>query len=161
MTPHPHHTVAVGIDGGPASVAALEVALTEAEFRGAVVHAIVCWPARARTDDSATFQCDTYEGATALVAHTIDETLKGRASQVTIISEASQSLPGPTLVEASRSADLLILGSTTRGSTARHHGHHVIDHCLRFAESPVIIVPWNITEFEDAAIEAELQSSQF
>ena len=136
--------IVVGVDGGAASVAALEVAIEEAHLRDTRVVAITCWTAQA---------------ASELLEHVISEARFHESDDVMIIREVSQSLPGPTLVRASEKAALLVLGSTTRGAAARRHGHHVIDHCLRYAESPVLVVPWALADFDDLDIEIELNQA--
>lgn len=151
--------IVVGIDGGAASVAALEVAIEEAHLRDTRVVAITCWPARDRRDDAGPLICRTAQAASELLEHVISEARFHESDGVIIIREVSRSLPGPTLVRASGDAALLVLGSTTRGTAARRHGHHVIDHCLRFAESPVLVVPWALADFDDVDIEIDLNQA--
>jgi nucleotide-binding universal stress UspA family protein len=153
------HPIVVGIDGGPASVAALEVAIEEAQLRETQVVAITCWPARDRRDDAGPLIFGTAQAASELLEHVIREARIHESHEVIIVREVSQSLPGPTLVRASAEASLLVLGSTTRGTAAHRHGHHVINHCLRFAESPVLIVPWTRAGFNDVDIEIDLNQA--
>src|SRR5215213_10603139 len=94
--------IVVGIDGGPASVAALRVAMEEADLRQTDVHAIICWPADGRRDDSGPQRCDSHERATEMLEHVIAEATHHDPDHVPIIREVSQSFAGPTLVAAAR-----------------------------------------------------------
>jgi nucleotide-binding universal stress UspA family protein len=148
--------VVVGIDGGPASVAALQVAMREAELRQTEVLAIICWPADARGDDSAPVRCDSHEAATAILEHVIGEATHHDANHVPIVREVSQSYAGPTLVAAARNAELLVVGSTDRGPGTRHSTHHTVEHCLRYSVSPVLVAPWTLAVLEERDIETDL-----
>lgn len=150
--------IVVGIDGGPASVSALEVAIQEARLRGIHVLAITCWPARNRRDDAGSPICRSAAEASDMLEDVIAEARLHKPGDVMIVREISQSLPAPALVSASGNAALLVLGSTTRGAGARHHGHHVINHCLRYSGSPVVVVPWTYAAFDELDFEIELQS---
>jgi nucleotide-binding universal stress UspA family protein len=133
--------IVVGIDGGPASIAALQVAMREAGLRQTEVHAIICWPADARGDDSAPKRCDSHERATQVLEHVIDEATRHDTNHVPIVREVSQSYAGPTLVAAARHADVVVVGSTDRGPGTRHSTHHTVEHCLRYSAAPVLVVP--------------------
>jgi len=151
--------IVVGIDGGPASVAALHVAVEEAHLRGTHVLAITSWPARNRRGDADSPICRSATEASDRLEDVIAEARRHQSDDVMIVREISQSLPAPALVSASGHAALLVLGSTTRGTGARHDGHHVINHCLRYAESPVVVVPWTHAAFDELDLEIELQRS--
>lgn len=150
-------SIVVGIDGGQASVAALEAALSEAELRGTTVTAVTCWPATDRRDDSGPLLCDTLEQATELLEHVVFEATRRDPDHVPVIRNVTQSDAGPALVEASRHAELVVLGSTTRGAHARLHGRKTIEHCLSYAASPVLVVPWTAASLDEIDIDVDLR----
>jgi nucleotide-binding universal stress UspA family protein len=150
-------SIVVGIDGGQASIAALQAAIREAALRGTTVTALTCWPSDDRRDDAGPLLCNTYEQATEVMEHVINEaTRRDPDHGVTIVRRISQSYAGPSLVEASRHAELVVLGSTTRGTLGRHHGKQTIEHCLRYASSPVLVVPWTAASLDEVDIDTDL-----
>lgn len=149
-------TIVVGIDGGQASIAALEAALREAALRDTTVKAVTCWPANDRRDDAGPLPCDTYDQAAEVLEHVINEATRQDPDHPPIIRTISNSAARHALVEASRDAQLVVLGSTTRGTYGRHHGGRTIDHCLRHALSPVLVVPWSAASMNEADIDIDL-----
>jgi nucleotide-binding universal stress UspA family protein len=151
--------IVVGIDGGPASIAALRVAMREAELRRTEVLAIICWPADARRDDSGPLPCDSHERATEILEHVIAEATHHDPHHPPIVREVSQSFAGPTLVAAARNAELLVVGSTDRGPGTRHSTRHTVEHCLRYSVSPVLVVPWTLAALDERDIELDLKQA--
>lgn len=148
--------IVVGIDGGPASIAALQVAMREAALRQTEVLAITCWPSDGRRDDSGPLRCDSHERATEILEHVVAEATHHDPHHAPIVREVSQSFAGPTLVAAARDAELLVVGSTDRGPGARHTAHHTVEHCLRYSEAPVLVVPWTLAALDERDIELDL-----
>ena len=148
--------IVVGIDGGPASIAALQVAMREAELRHAEVLAITCWPADSSRDDSGPLRCDSHERAPEILEHVVAEATHHDPDHVPVVRVVSQSFAGPTLVAAARNAELLVVGSTDRGPGTRHSTHHTIEHCLRYSVAPVLVVPWTLTALDERDIELDL-----
>lgn len=148
--------IVVGIDGGPASIAALEFAVREARLRRTHVRALSCWPSEDRRDDSGPLLCSTHEQASEVLDHVIEQVRVRHPDAATIVREVDQNLPGPALVSASRHAQLLVLGSTTRGGHGRHHGRRTIEHCLLFAHGPVVIVPYTAAGLDETDIDVDL-----
>ncbi|MCD9198215.1 universal stress protein [Aeromicrobium wangtongii] len=148
--------IVVGIDGGPASVAALEFALREAQLRRTSVEAISCWPATARRDDSSLMQCATQEQAAEVLEHVIDTVQLRHPHTVPIVRTVTQAIPGPALVHASRNSELIVLGSTTRGPYGHHHGRKTIEHCMLYGQGPVAVVPWLAATLDQADIDIDL-----
>lgn len=151
--------IVVGVDGGPASIAALQVAMREAALRQTEVLAITCWPSDGRRDDSGPFRCDSHELATEILEHVVAEATHHDPHHVPIVREVSQSFAGPTLVAAARKAELLVVGSTERGPGTRHSAHHTVEHCLRYSTAPVLVVPWTLAALDERDIELDLHRS--
>ena len=148
--------IVVGLDGGPASIAALQVAIREAALRRGHVLAIICWPSDARRDDSGPLLCDSHEQATQILEHVIGAATHHAAPGVTIVREVSQSFAGPTLVATARNAELLVVGSTDRGPGTRHATHHTVEHCLRDSTAPILVVPWTVVQLDERDIALDL-----
>jgi nucleotide-binding universal stress UspA family protein len=151
--------IVVGIDGGDASVAALELAVREAGLRHSAVVAITCWPATDRRDGAGPLLCSTYDQAVELLEHVISQVQRRHPRSVPIIREVEQNIAGPALVSASRSAELVVLGSTTRGPFGHRHGRQTIEHCLLYAESPVVVVPWTAARLDELDIALDLHQT--
>lgn len=147
--------IVVGIDGGPASIAALQVALKEAELRRIGVLAITCWPADGRRDDSSPLPCQNREQATEILEHVIAEATHHSKDHAPIVREVSQGPAGPTLVAATRKAELLVVGSTERGARTRQ----TVEHCLRNSVVPVLVVPWTVAALDEQDIELDLSQA--
>lgn len=153
--------IVVGIDGGAASVAALELALREAQLRHTNVLALTCFPSRSRRDDAEPLLCSTYEQATELLEHVIELVQRRHPQSAQIIHEVEQNYAGPALVAASRSAELLVLGSTTRGPFGHHHRRNTLEYCLLYSEAPVVVVPWTpvVTDGPDIDLDRQQAST--
>lgn len=151
--------IVVGIDGGPASIAALQVAMKEAQLRQTEVLAIICWPADGRRDDSGPLPCDSHERAAEILEHVIAEATHHDSNSAPIVREVSQSYAGPTLVAAARNAELLVVGTTDRDPGTRYSTHHTVEHCLRYSVAPVLVVPWTLAALDERDIEMNLRQA--
>ncbi|MET0820978.1 MAG: universal stress protein [Aeromicrobium sp.] len=140
MTDNP--AITVGIDGGYASGAALELALREAFLRGAHVRAVACWTADPERDGSERLLCSSPEQADELLEIVTETARRRHLLGVRVERETVPGPAGPALVEASRAADLLVLGSADGGMSGSRHTGRTIGYCLRHATPPVVVVPW-------------------
>lgn len=146
-------TIVVGIDGGHASVAALELALEEASLRNAQVRAITCWPADVPGDDLNSLRCNSQESASQVLEQVVAEATRRNPGHVPVVREISQSFAGPTLVAAARNADLLVVGSTSREAGIRGQRHPTIEYCLYYSSTPLLVAPCSILPVNDLAME--------
>lgn len=147
--------IVVGIDGSSESEDALEFALAEARLRGTTLHVVHAWRtpltlalpeptvmgyAPVSAGDLEQLAAKLRERAEQLVAEELHAVL-GDDPRVEVRREVLESDAAEALVEASRGADLLVVGSRGRGgfsglllgSVGQHVAHHA--HC------PVVIVP--------------------
>lgn len=143
MTPEQPPTrprVVVGVDGSPGSNRALAWAATEAARRGAGLVTVTVW------------QWDGLEamplaGATPLEAERLATDLADREiAKLPDPSVVTQRLvvrgtAGAALVDASRGADLLVLGSHGHGAFHAAVLGSVSRHCVGHADCPVVILP--------------------
>jgi nucleotide-binding universal stress UspA family protein len=139
--------VVVGVDHSEGAKAALAFAYEEARLREATLRAVHAWQ----------FGYNGYtgfEGAVPPVAGDIhelhaaaeaalDATLRqtlGDADIITIERHAVEGTPAAVLIEESRGADLLVVGSRGHGGFAQLLLGSVSQQCAHHAECPVVIV---------------------
>ena len=132
--------IVVGVDGSPGGAAALSWALDEARLRGYAVHVIYAFPALV-----------SYFGTTAHEYYPQVEKEAGAAFERAIADtpntdgvEIRRTMvpgnPSEKLVEASRGAELLVVGSRGVGA---FHGMllgSVSTHCVHHAHCPVVVI---------------------
>jgi len=131
----------VGIDGSACSAQALGWATEYAEITGAVLEAVTTWEwpnsygvvlvvpdgynpeadARALLDD---------------VLETVRENHPGLVVRLVVVRRH----PAPALVEASRGADLLVVGSRGHGEFTGMLLGSVSEHCVTNAHCPVLVL---------------------
>lgn len=152
-------TIVVGVDGSPASHAALRLGIDEAMLRGSRVKVIACWSARARhlVRRAEVSGDDSYEVALTIAHQAVDAARPTLHERSMIVTECGEGEPGPTLVRVSRDAAFLVLGSTSRSPLARHVGKTTVDHCLRHSDVPVIVVPYMSPALEAIDVDLEMQ----
>jgi nucleotide-binding universal stress UspA family protein len=131
--------IVVGVDGSPASDAALQWACDEAALRGAEVVAlhVVSIPyelPRVPIDEP---QTDLErEGKRVL-----DEALaRARPGDVTVVPELLEGSPGELLVEASEEASLVVVGTRAHGRLASFVVGSVSSTVVHHATCPVVVV---------------------
>src|SRR5262245_21806557 len=109
--------IVVGVDGSPASEAALGWAATEAGRRGCeltVVHVFDWRVIGARAPIGGPLAEDARSRAEHLVESAVADA-KAMVPGVTVHGEAVRGSTGATMVASSASADLVVLGSRGRG----------------------------------------------
>jgi nucleotide-binding universal stress UspA family protein len=143
--------IVVGLDGSAASRAALAWALTEARLRGSSLRAVHAWMLPAVGTGEAPWalippgsymdvSADEIEKAAGeALEREIDETASG--SDVTIERFIQEGPAADVIVDASRDAELVVVGTRGRGAVATlvlgSTSHHVIQH----SHGPVVVVP--------------------
>jgi len=135
--------IVVGVDGSPDSKAALEFACRRAELTGEVVAAVYGW----RVGD---LPVDTHGNVPETVGPMIDdhelllaESVAGvRAAHpdVVLLRELVPVSPGQALVDASRNASLVVVGSRGHGALTGLVLGSVSNHVLHKAHCPVAVV---------------------
>ncbi|WP_205323790.1 universal stress protein [Glycomyces sp. YM15] len=141
MVENKSERVVVGIDGSPASLEALRWAIAYAERTGAEVEALHAW------------QIPTTYGTPVEVvpgerfAETAERALKGSVAEVlgdrtapVVVPVAEMGYPPKALVERSKEADLLVVGSRGRGGLAGTLLGSVSLHCVTHAACPVVVI---------------------
>lgn len=136
--------VVVGVDGSPASQAALRFALTEARLRGAKLHAVIAW-----------HYPDTYGGPLILpddydlrgvAQHTLNAAINEatgdpQQASVQVHPVTAEGHPAAVLLNAAEGADLLVVGTRGHGGFTGLLLGSVSQQCVHHAPCPVVVVP--------------------
>jgi len=145
------NTIVVGIDETPAGAAALSWAAREAELRDAELKIVHVWQIDAAVAMAGAevpwmaYETDARSNAARWVADTIGaEDAQGRPRRIDVV----QGAPGPTLVEASRGASMLVVGTRVHTGISRVLFGSVSHYCLTHAQCVVVAVPTPATTEE-------------
>jgi nucleotide-binding universal stress UspA family protein len=141
-----HYGIIVGIDGSPASDAAVTWAAQDAAIRGlplTIVHvenpAAPTWSQAPILEESAGEQ--EAEGRSLLAnASKIARDAIADTAQIQINGELLSSAIVPTLVDQSKDAELIVVGSRGRGALSRGFLGSVSSGLIRHAHCPVALI---------------------
>lgn len=143
------NTIVVGVDETPAGAAALSWAAREAELRGADLKIVHVWQIDAAVAMAGAevpwmaYETDARTNAGRWVAETIGaEDGTGAPRRIEVV----QGAPGPTLVEASRDAAMLVVGTRVHTGISRVLFGSVSHYCLTHAQCVVVAVPSTATD---------------
>lgn len=129
--------VVVGVDGSQCSKDALRWAANYAELAGATLRAVISYKTELYVGGSPN------AGLTAQAREALDEAVSnvlGAKPSVSVTSDVIAGHPAQVLVEASRSADLLVVGSRGHGAFVGMFLGSVSNHCVHHAKCPVVVV---------------------
>jgi nucleotide-binding universal stress UspA family protein len=139
----PQAKIVVGVDGSPASLAALHEAIEQARLRAAPLHVVTAWQltsSEIAIETPAVVQ-RIVEHNSRILEEALDSIDHGRAADVEISTELINGHPATALLDAASDATLLVVGTrgtsgligTIIGSVAHAAIHH--------AKCPVLVVP--------------------
>jgi nucleotide-binding universal stress UspA family protein len=138
--------ILVGVDGSPASDAAVSWAAHDAVMRGVTLTLIHVQDPVSRTwsqakvlEEVAGWQKAEGRGILAN-ASKIAHDIATDTSQIAIKGELQFSAPGPTLVDRSEDAELIVVGTDGRGALARGLLGSVSSGLVRHARCPVAVI---------------------
>jgi nucleotide-binding universal stress UspA family protein len=139
--------IAVGVDHSEGAKAALRFALEEARFRQASLRVVHAWQFSyvGASYMSGSYlalggELDDLRGAAeAALDATLEEAFPD-AGEVEIERRVVEGAPAAVLVEESRDAEILVVGSRGHGGFAGLLLGSVSQQCAQHAESPVVIV---------------------
>src|ERR1700721_3255927 len=138
--------IIVGVDGSPASDAAVSWAAHDAVMRGVPLTLMHVQDPMGRTwsqakvlEEVAGWQEAEGRGVLAN-ASKIAHDVANDTSEITINGELQFSAPGPTLIDKSEDAELLVVGTDGRGSLARGLLGSVSSGLVRHARCPVAVI---------------------
>ena len=133
--------IVVGVDSSPSSKNALRWAAHQAKLTGATLEVVITWEYPISFGWSPPYPADFDPQADAQRAldHTVQEVL-GSAPDMTILTRVVEGHPAPVLVDLSRGAELLVVGSRGHGRIAGMLLGSVSEHCVTNAHCPVLVL---------------------
>ena len=129
--------IVAGIDGSPSSLAALEWAARQADLTGSALVVVAAWRLPSIYSETGT----SYDPA-ADMQRVLDNSLPAihrSHPALELTGHVIEGHPGPVLVDASRDADLLVVGSRGHGEFADILLGSVRMHCAAHAHCPVLV----------------------
>lgn len=138
--------IVVGVDGSEHSVDALMWAVDEAKVRSAEVDVVYAWqyPTPVMTFEGmltgAAPEVDFTEEAKEVVERVVKEALGGSDPEVKLTKSPVRGQAAQVLIEASESADLLVVASRGHGGFAGLLLGSVSHQCVQHAKCPVVII---------------------
>jgi len=134
--------IVVGLDDGPAAAAALRWAAEQAKITGRPLRVVHAWQLSSfeQATGSARYVEAAVTDARARATSWVVDALGPDASEVRWSLDIVEGGPGPALVERSRHAHLLALGTHEHTGLRRILGS-VSHYCLSHAVAPVVAVP--------------------
>lgn len=142
--------ILVGVDGSPESRAALRWAMEEAAHRGARVEAMLAYHQEPVIVPDVPMGLDPYgEMPQRHPARELHEAVQQvRATMLHAPDVAECVVVGDAadhLTDASKHAELLVIGTRGRGAVREFLSQGVAAACLRNAECPVVVIPSTAT----------------
>lgn len=135
--------IVVGVDGTPASAAALRWAVDEAVSRRCPLHVVHAWTYEPMVDWNETSAQTRLQESEALMETAVKAALEGLAEQPEVDRRSLRGDAAEVLEEASKGAAMLVVAS--------HTGHRLRQivmgstsmHCVRHSSVPVVVIPVN------------------
>ncbi|GAA4219191.1 universal stress protein [Actinocatenispora rupis] len=139
-------SVVVGVDGSDLAVAAVDLAAREAALRRRPLEVVYAfdWPllgTSMRSAPMATARDEAQE-----VVDTAVRRARDAAAGLTVRGEVRSGLPGAVLAEASRRADLVVVGSHGRGWVGELLLGSTGRYLARYATSPLVVLPPHVPD---------------
>jgi nucleotide-binding universal stress UspA family protein len=136
--------IVVGVDGSEGGRKAVRWAVAEAHRSGGAVEAVTAWYWQGGLDGAmlaVTNPREQAQHAERISAREVEAVIAEFGSGIPIAREVVEGIPVRVLIEASRHARTLVLGSHGHGRL--HHAvlGSVSDECARQARCPVVIIP--------------------
>ena len=132
--------IVAGIDGSPSSLAALEWAGRQAHLSGAVLEVVTTWewPSSLGWAMPVPEEFDP-EGDVRQALDAAIERIRAAYPGVTVEGRLVGGHPSPVLVEASKGAELLVVGSRGHGEFVGMVLGSVSSYCAAHAHCPVLV----------------------
>lgn len=131
--------IVAAVDGSLSSIDALRWAVQQARLSGLPLHVISCWQtienySLAETDIPDSIFRDKAEASLRTALEEVD------TAGLSVVAAVEHGYPPQVLIEASRSASLLVLGSRGHGGFVGMLLGSVSQHCVAHAHCPVVVI---------------------
>jgi len=138
--------ILVGVDGSPESRAALRWAMEEAAHRGARVEAMLAYHQEPVMVPAVPMGLNPYgEMPRRHPARELHDTVQQVRTTMLHAPDVAECVvvgdAADQLAEASRHAELLVIGTRGRGAVREFLSHGVAANCVRQAGCPVVVIP--------------------
>jgi nucleotide-binding universal stress UspA family protein len=130
--------IIVGVDGSPSSVGALQRSLRIGPALGARIVAVAAWSYPAMFGGGVALNWSPEDDAKQILAHAAHEVF-GDEIPEWFSSEVHQGPPAQVLLEASKGAEMLVVGSRGRGGFLGLLLGSVSSNVAEYADCPVLI----------------------
>lgn len=137
-----HKKIVVGVDGSENSLRALRWALNEAQLRGDTVEVVHGWhfPYIADPTGMVPYPATALdECGTAIVAEAL-KTVAAETAGITVTTRIEQGAGASPIIEASRNADLVVIGRRGHGGFLTLVMGSVAQQVAAHAHCPVVVV---------------------
>jgi len=137
----PINRIVVGVDGSPSSAAALDWAAHQADLTGSTLELVTAWE-WPMTYGAPIVVPPDYDPA-ADARQLLDDaakTVRDLHPSIDLRTVALEGHPAPILVEASRGAQLLVVGCRGHGEFLGMLLGSVSEHCVTNADCPVLVL---------------------
>lgn len=135
--------IVVGIDGSKASLCALEWAVRQAEFTGSSLEIVAAWEWPTSYGWSVIPNGFDPAGDSKRMLDPILVTLRAAHPNVVVKTKIVEGHPAPVLINASRGASLLVVGSRGHGEFVGMLIGSTSEHCVANAACPVVVLRRN------------------
>jgi len=133
--------VVVGVDASENGQIALRWALQQARLMGAELHAVTAWEVSAAYGYVPMYTDVDLEGDARKQQDTALAQVAEDAAGVDVVAKVVRGHAADALLDASRGADLLVVGSRGHGTFAGTLLGSVSQHCAQHARCPIVVVP--------------------
>lgn len=130
----------VGIDGSQSSEDALRWAADQARLTGAELHAVTAWQTPAAYGYYTDYPDDDAKAAAEKTLEQVVSKLLGIPPSVPVVASVVKAPAAEALVDVSRSAELLVVGSRGGGTFAGMSLGSVSQRCVQHSACPVVVV---------------------
>lgn len=135
--------IAVALDDSPSAAAALQWAAEQSRVTGLPLRVVHAWQMKAFEQAAASTEFWGVASADARARATrwVLDTLGGGAAEIRWTLDLVEGPPGPAIVDRSRGARLLVVGTREHTGLRRAVLGSVSHYCLSHADPPVVAVP--------------------
>lgn len=137
MTSDPNRPVIVsGVDGSHCSLEALRWAARQAELTGAELQAVMAW----NLPEIYSYTPRDFEGDARKALEEAIEQALGKQPPVPVTAQVVEGHAAEALIDASRDAQLLVVGRQGHGAFTGMLLGSVSQHCVAHAHCPVVVI---------------------